>query len=606
MNPEWIVNFLIIIAILVIVIIIAYRLSKRNFSIPEEVIVNTFSIEYLTGEIKRILDDIQNENINDLNLNKKETEKRESNKSQVRKALRDCSTGDGGAKKVVLYYIKRILEDRLSVNEETINQIIPFDTKDLSAGDKFEILIQKYKSTTKNNADALTKLIIAHNLADEKKFDVEEYYEITASDIDKVYGKESPALSYRDKLEVVAQRIYQIFKGHGAADILRDMNIDGIHGGLSGLAHEFYSDDIEWLDTVKKEHLNSYDSIWIFFKGKTFRLSFLGHGSNKELIRVCKNIYQYGNPGQFPETKGYILNTTKDGARVTVFRPAYSAGWAYIVRKYDTIPKKSMDAVITDKGHEIVKKSLNFMVKGKFTLVISGEKGCGKTTLLMAMIDLLKKTSRIRSFEKIFELYINKHFLKMNVLSLRKTDTIKGQDALDSLLTSDGNITILGEVGTYEEANMLMSIKEKNSDTTLATIHTDTADDLVSYVKKSFLLVGGYNDVVIAERDAVRLLNFDIHMVNINGHRHIERITEIFPKEINRELYNTSDFIKEVCRKLIDPKTYETKDIIVFENGKYVIKNGFSKRATEKILNNLNDAEKIEFEELFGTEVNCL
>ena len=47
-------------------------------------------------------------------------------------------------------------------------------------------------------------------------------------------------LSFKDKLEVVVQRIYQHYKGYSSIDEIRDMNIDGVSGGVSGFTRKFF------------------------------------------------------------------------------------------------------------------------------------------------------------------------------------------------------------------------------------------------------------------------------------------------------------------------------------------------------------------------------
>src|SRR5690606_27189071 len=90
---------------------------------------------------------------------------------------------------------------------------------------------------------------------------------------------------------------------------------------------------------------NSYDSVWIFYKGKSIHLSFLSFGSEQELKRVCLNIYKYNNPGQLSETNGYKVNEMKDGSRVVVLRPNFSESWAFFVRKFD-LPNASLEQLI--------------------------------------------------------------------------------------------------------------------------------------------------------------------------------------------------------------------------------------------------------------------
>ncbi len=51
--------------------------------------------------------------------------------------------------------------------------------------------------------------------------------------------QENFKLDFADKLNIVTQRIYQFYKGYSSIDEIRDMNIDGVSGGVSGLPESF-------------------------------------------------------------------------------------------------------------------------------------------------------------------------------------------------------------------------------------------------------------------------------------------------------------------------------------------------------------------------------
>ncbi len=593
-------NAVIIALLILTALILVYRFIRRDYTTPAEIEDNKYAMDNLVAGVKKAFEDILNKNVSELNLNKTETLKREKNKILIRKSLRYCSYGDLGAKEFVKDYIKDILHKKFGVNETTINEIIPFDKEeDLSIQDKFEITLYKFKKQYQYHA--LKEMITKYKLADIKRDGREEYYAITASDIEDIFKKEREELEYLDKLEIVTQRIYQLYKGFGAIDELRDMKIDGVSGGVSGIPFEFYSYDMEWLTGIEQKNLNSFDSIWIFFQGKTIHLSFLGFGSQRELIRVCKNIYRYGNPGQLSEAKGYIANEMKDGSRVVTFRPPFSASWAFFVRKFDSIERKDINSLIPDKGNEKVIKLMECLIKGKMAIIITGEQGSGKTTLLLALVQFLSRTCNLRVYELIFELFIQKLYPEMNLLNIRETENIYGQEALDILKKTDGTTTILGEVASYQPANWLIETTQINPSGTLATNHANTTEDLINYFVNAKLLAGGFSDEKRAEQEVTRAINFDIHMVNRKGHRYIERITEIVPVNEGEYPEKTKDALHEFFRRVTNYRTYKTVDLVRYEDDKYVIKHELSERAKEKVLNHLSNQERVEFENLFSS-----
>ena len=587
-------NLIICLLILIVSLVILLRITKIDDTYTEENI-STSPIDFLKYEVKSSIEEILDKDVSDLNLNKEESLKRSRIKVEIQANLRLCGQGNLGAK----LYIKDIVQDILvkkSVKEENINHFIPFEeVKRMTYQDKFEILLFYFKK--RYHFDALRVLIEKYKFDYLKKENGEEFYELSSEDIEKAYQNEKISLSFMDKVEIITQRVYQELYGLSVIDEIRDMKIDGVSGGVSGIPFEFYSYDMEWIETVKKENLSSYQSVWMFFKGNSYRLSFLGFGSQNELIRVCKTIYKYGKPGQFSEERGYIANEMKDGSRLVVFRPPLSSSWAFFVRKSDSISKKDFKSLIKDKGNELVEFFVRSLVRANQTILITGEQGSGKTTLLLSLLEFLGRTVNLRVYELIFELYAQKIYPKMNILSLRDTSTVSNQEALDIIKKTDGTVTVLGEVATYEASTHLMDIRQVNNKSVLGTHHANTTPDIVDYFRNGWLRVGGFSDERLAEEQVIKALNFDIHMVNVKGHRYIERITEIVPlqKQISKNLRESMYFFFE----RMSGKSYEVVDILRFENGEYKFKNHVSIRVMQELSKNLSKNELEQFMRLF-------
>ena len=234
-----------------------------------------------------------------------------------------------------------------------------------------------------------------------------------------------------------------------AIDEIRDMHIDGVSGGVSGIPSTFHEEiDLSVSVSIVSSLPASYDSIWIFFKGKTIHLSFLSFGSESELIRVCKNIYRYNYPGQLSESNGYKVNEMKDGSRVVVVRPPFSESWAFFVRKFDSIEKAEPEELITDTGREIPIEFIKWLIKVFRITAITVSQGTGKTTLLMAIIKFISPAFTLRIQEMAFELHLRRIYPNRNILTFRETTTISGQEGLDLQKKTDGTVNILGEVAT--------------------------------------------------------------------------------------------------------------------------------------------------------------
>jgi len=385
MSP--IVNFLIIVIIVVLAgyFVINFLKKRRDEIVEDKIKIDdkTYTLEKMTEFVKKRLDEITKINLYDIGLSEEELKRRKNKKYELKKALKGCTYGDVNDKKYVKELIYDLLAKEYGVTETNITTAIPFDIPSLlTSQDKFDILLYAYKKEF--GYEALTEIIKKYDLAVLKYIAGESKpsYVITPEEISDIYEKENLLLSFNDKLNVIVQRIYQHYKGYSSIDEIRDMNIDGVSGGVSGLPESFLSQvaqtDGDYLGQILENKVpRACDSIWIMFQGKSIRLAFLSFGTEAELKRVCQNIYKYNNPGQLSDTNGYKINEMKDGSRVVVVRPSMSETWAFFVRKFD-VKRATLEQIIKIKGKDEAIELLKYLVKGARIISLTGEQGCRK------------------------------------------------------------------------------------------------------------------------------------------------------------------------------------------------------------------------------------
>ena len=616
-----ITNILLVIVVLVAAIgAIVYYIKKKEKEPVEEEIVKedkTYDLEQMQDFVKKRLDEITKVNLYDIGLSEEELKRRKNKKYELKKALKGCTYGDVNDKKYVKELIFDLLSQEYGINETNISKAIPFDVPSLlTAQDKFDILLYAYKKEF--GYEALTELIKKYDLAVLKYMegDTKPSYVITAQEIEDIYEKENLQLSFSDKLSIVVQRIYQHYKGYSSIDEVRDMNIDGVSGGVSGLPESFLSQvaqtsDTDYLTQISEHRVpRACDSIWIFFQGKSIRLAFLSFGTEAELKRVCQNIYKYNNPGQLSDTNGYKINEMKDGSRVVVVRPSFSETWAFFVRKFD-VKRATLEQLVRDPGKEEVIELLKFLVKGARITAITGEQGSGKTTLFMGMIENIYETMNIRVQETAFELHLRKIYPTRNILTFRETDTISGQEGLDVQKKTDGSVNIIGEVATDPVASWMIQAAQVASKFTLFTHHAKTFPNLVTALRNSMLRTGVFKDEKTAEEQVVQVLNFDVHQVkDFRGKRYIERITECIPLE-NKNEYTFDhrnektlegkfdkffDNATHYFAKVTDKQLYTYRNIVEFVDGEYVITNPITDENLRGMRDNMDETDAEEFD----------
>ena len=624
--------------VLTLIVLIAagytiYYILKRKKNAQVEEVVNiddkTYTIDMMIEFVKKRLDEITKVNLYDIGLSEEELKRRKNKKYELKKALKGCTYGDVNDKKYVKELMFDILQREYGVTESNISKAISFDIPSLlTAQDKFDILIYMYKKEF--GYEALTELIKKYNLAELKYVEGETKpsYVITSKEIEDIYEQENPTLSFADKLSVVVQRIYQRYKGYSSIDEVRDMNIDGISGGVSGLPESFLSQvaqtDGDYLVQVTEHKVpRACDSIWIFFQGKSIRLAFLSFGTEAELKRVCQNIYKYNNPGQLSDTNGYKINEMKDGSRVVVVRPSFSETWAFFVRKFDVKRSTLEQWFKGEPGSEESIELLKYLVKGARIVSITGEQGCGKTTMLMGMIENIYETMNIRVQETAFELHLRKIYPTRNILTFRETDTISGQEGLDVQKKTDGSVNIIGEVATDPVAAWMIQAAQVASKFTLFTHHAKTFPNLVTALRNSMLRIGQFSNEKTAEEQVVQVLNFDIHLTkDFRGKRYVERITECIPVEEKNEY--TFDHRNEKTlegkfdkffdnathyfEKITDKKLYTYRNILEYVDGEYIITNPITDINLKEMRMNMDETDAETFdkfvEKYWGNALN--
>ncbi|WP_145947762.1 ATPase, T2SS/T4P/T4SS family [Paenibacillus sp. Y412MC10] len=584
-----------------------------------------FTIEAMTSFVKQTLHELTHSQLTDLGLHEEEYKRRLNQRSELRKALKNCISGDVHEKQYVKQFMADLLVKSYGVTEGNIDQAIPFaDPRLLNVQDQFEIIFYLYK--LQYGQDALSMMLELHGLAELRVlpgYGDEPVYAVTASDVEQMYANESRSLTFSEKLEIVVQRIYQQFKGFSVIDELRDQRIDGVSGGVSGiLADESFAasyglDPLRMLQASVQPDRKARmtESVWIFYRGKTIHMACLSFGTELELKRVCQNIYKYNHPGQLSEANGYKVNEMKDGSRVVVVRPPFSESWAFFVRKFD-IRSASLEQLVTGDNAQLPIQMLRYLMKGSRITAITGAQGSGKTTLLMAMIEHIYPTYTLRVQEMAFELHLRKIYSRRNILSFRETDRVTGQEGLDLQKKTDGTVNILGEVASDGVSSWMIQMSQVASLFTVFTHHAKTFRDLIFSLRNSLLKSGVFHHEAVAEQQVVQVINFDIHLKrDAAGKRYIERITECIPKEkeplgmiegdihgsVRKMLGQFMQLQAEYYRRVHDQSSFSSRNIIEFRDGGYVAAEPISERNFREMAEQMSVEDAVMFKDFAQT-----
>lgn len=576
-------TIMIVLIILVMAALIFFTFFRKAPSVQVSLDEDIFSFDYLVDAVWNDIYNAQRQRPEDMNLNKYETEKQKKQKTNLMRNLETCYAGDYGAKMFVIDYISSLLQGKHGIDALTINRPIKFhDEEQLSSDEKYDILLCYY-TREYGMHDAMHEFICQNHFDELRN---EQYY-VDEQDVKEVYHRLLPKmnLSFTDKMDVLAHRIYQTRSGHGCADRTRDLNVSGVSLGVSGISADTFS----FAGASKSQANNktayrfSYDSFWMNFEGKQFYMSCTGCHSQKELIRVCKNLYRYHAPKNASANDGRVLNDMKDGSRVTVARPNFCGSWSAIVRKHSGGKMLTLEEQLTDPGAENVIALLKYIILGEQPLEITGGQSCGKTTVLRRAATFIRKYKTIRTEETIFELELNEVMQDRNIATFRETDLISGQEALNFIKKTDCDVLIFGETVDPAVAAWKIQASQTGGPFNMETNHAETTEKLLKWYRNALLMCAGFSNELIAMEQVVDALKFDMHMAKTpSGHFYCERITEIIPVED-------------------DKKPYKLVNIIVFnkKENRYEVTHELSKQMQERILANLHEDEAKDFLSIF-------
>ncbi len=512
--------------------------------------IKIYSEAELVETIKTAVQKILRDNLYEQKLEQSVMERLLRQKQELRQNLKGAGTGDAEAKAYMIRFIEERLYSAYNWTETTIDETYFFcgeGRKNVAfLFDRLLYILEK------KFQDAAFVVMMESIEGTETK------RSITEEDIRRLYQIYGRNLSFAEKLELLSYKIYAAYKGLGIIDQLRDMRIDGVSGGVSG---------------KRGEHRN----VWVFYKGRSVHLEFLEFASEEEVERICRNLCRYRQPGEISRKKGYLIHEMADHARVVVARPDFAENWMFFIRKLDNLLVCDLDELITQENCELPKSLLKWLMKGCQVTGVTGMQGCGKTTLLMAMVGEIPEEYTIRVLEQAFELHLRERYEKRNIVTFRETASVDGFEGLEVQKKTDGAVSIIGEVASARVAAWMIESGQTGSLFSIFTHHAKTTRALVYSLRNSLLKEGNFESERIALAQVVEVVRFDVHLhMNRKGERYIASINEIVPRPEREE-------------------GFVVRPLIAFEKGKYVQKGRISETVRREIEGWLTEAEREEF-----------
>ena len=258
--------------------------------------------------------------------------------------------------------------------------------------------------------------------------------------------------------------------------------------------------------------VNGWDKIFIEREGHliTWNKTFTSSGKLEDVIQQivarCNRVINTLHP--------IVDARLENGARVNAVIPPVSVDGPILTIRQ--VPKEAITMKTLLEKQSITKQVLSFLlplVKARYTILIGGGTGAGKTTFLNALSAYIPKDERIITIEDNAELQIqgipNLVRLECRMANIEDSQEITTADLLKTALRMRPDRIIVGEVRS--EASELLQAVNVGSEGSLSTIHANSCADMVSRLE-TLVLVHLNMPITAIRRQIVSGFDLFIHL----------------------------------------------------------------------------------------------
>jgi len=401
----------------------------------------------------------------------------------------------------------RCMFEGVSVSEDNslVDAIIPFDEPEkLTAREKFEIILYKYTGAVKGaRDDSFRKLISAYDLFEKVRKSEgysSERYEYDEKDIEYIFQCENYSPDFKDKVNIITQRLYEEIFGLKHIDILA------------------YSD----INEVGFANNGRYIYCWC---GKKIWLSFMEISESEARVIQDRAISFEKHCPQLDVSHPEILCHRGDGARITVTQKPYFSARNLCIRVFNQSASGFMDLISDERLRVLV----TALVKAGESICLQGGLGSGKTTTMNVMYELLEDFLHIGTVEDYFEQHVMEKYPEKRIV---EGQAINGKELIDvvkTMLRMSVDVANIGEVRDGAALYAFIQLVQSVSVAAWFTTHITNPETTVPRLKNMLTGTGRYFSEQSAVMDIIHCINMIFQHEIIDGKIVISKVVEIVP-----------------------------------------------------------------------------
>lgn len=243
-------------------------------------------------------------------------------------------------------------------------------------------------------------------------------------------------------------------------------------------------------ETVTEIMVNGPDAIFVERAGKLSRWEKTFTSGEKledviqQIVGKCNRVVNESMP--------IVDARLENGARVNaVIRPVALNGPILTIRRFPDTPITMEKLIALGSLPRECAEFLETLVKARYSMVIGGGTGSGKTTFLGALSNYIPKDERLITIEDNAELKIqgvqNLVRLEAKMANMAGAPAVTIRDLIRSALRMRPDRIIVGEVRGGEAMDMLQALNTGHEGS-LSTAHANSAEDMLSRLETMVLM----------------------------------------------------------------------------------------------------------------------
>ena len=211
----------------------------------------------------------------------------------------------------------------------------------------------------------------------------------------------------------------------------------------------------------------------------------------------------------------------EDGSRVNIILPPVALdGPAVTIRRFSVNPPDMKQLLVWNSLTDEAARFLEYLVKARYNIFISGGTGSGKTTFLGALAEYIPKDERVITIEDSAELrlYHIKNLVRLESRNANQEGMyeVTIRDLIRNSLRMRPDRIIVGEVRGSETLDMLQAMNTGH-DGSLSTGHGNSAYDMIKRLE-TMVLMGVELPINAIRGQIASAIDIIIHLGRLRDH----------------------------------------------------------------------------------------